>query len=291
MPRQTLFRITGIALVYLAVQVLPDHKAFRALTYSLGLAHYLVAVGYARRPIRQAWSAMAPRIMLLLTVAVALLAWRERLSLVLLFAFHHAFNEVYILDRWSKPERPGAVRAGAIRRLRTAGVVFNLIAFLVILRHEPDVTLPDNLLFGGLAVSLVAFALALYAARRAMKPGTLLDNCGLELIALAAVAVSFRTPIPFLSIVAYHFYVWLMYPLPTIARGGLVRVARFFGLTAVLTTGFFLISMAGPFATKAFTPIFLFGSYFHIITAVVISDAHPSWIRRWYGARPTGAPG
>jgi hypothetical protein len=289
MPRHTLFRIAGIALVVCAATLAPDRSAFKAVIFSLGLAHYVTAIAYAKRPIRQAWSSRTPRLLLLGTVGASLLAFQQNLSLVLLFGLHHAFNEVYVLDRWTNLQ-PDASAPDRVRRLRTAGVWFNLLAYLVILRKNREVAfINDYVLYLGLIVSLVFFVRALMELRPAMKPATLLDNCGLELLALVGVALSFRYQFLFLDIVAFHFCAWLLYPLPAIAKRGTAGVTRFYALTAALTLGFLALSEIGPYAQRTFRIWFLVGSYLHIITAVAISDAHPGWIRRWFGARPAVA--
>ncbi|MHC4844643.1 MAG: hypothetical protein ACYTCU_00625 [Planctomycetota bacterium] len=292
MPRHTLFRIAGIALVVCAATLSPDRSTFKAIIFSLGLAHYVTAILYAKRPIRNAWSGTTPRILLLATVGASLLAFQQGVSLVLLFGLHHAFNEVYVLDRWTNLEPSGAGPAGGVSRLRTAGVWLNLLAYLVILRKNREVEfINDYVLYVGLLVSLVVFARALLALRPSMTPATLLDNCGLELLALVGVGLSFKFQFLFLDIVAFHFCAWLLYPLPAIAKGGSAGVARFYALSVALTLGFLGLSEIGPYSQRTFRVWFLVGSYLHIITAVAISSAHPRWIRRWFEPRPAVTSG
>lgn len=292
MPRHTLFRIAGIVLVVFMVKLSPNVRTFNALTYSLGLAHYTAAILYSRGPVQRAWSAPGRRMILVGAVLVSLLAWREGLPLVLLFGLHHAFNEVYVLDRLSPPERAEAAAPGALARLRGAGVVLNLALYLTVLRgHEDIVFVPPALLFAATAVTGLFFVWALISTRRTMTLSTLIDRCGLEVIGLGFLALSFAMPITFLEIVAYHFFTWLMYPLPMLARRGRVRVTRFLLLSACLTLGFLVFSRIGVWSTRSFLTWFLVGSYVHIITSVAVSDAHPAWIRRWFGPPPRPVAG
>jgi hypothetical protein len=287
-----MFRIIGIALVVCMVKLLPSLRTFNALTYSLGLAHYTAAILYSRGPVERAWSATGPRTLLLGTLAVSLLAWRHGLPLVLLFAFHHAFNEVYVLDRLSPPERSDRAAPGALARLRAAGVLFNLALFLAVLRRHEDVAFaPPAVWFVATAVTGVFFVWALFAVHRTMTLSTLIDRCGLEMMGLGFLALSFAIEITFLEIVAYHFFTWLMYPLPTLARRGRVRATRFLLLSAGLTLGFLMFSRIGMWRSPSFITWFLVGSYVHIVTSVAVSDAHPAWIRRWFGPRPKSVAG
>jgi len=292
LPRHTTLRVVSILLVAPLTSLFPDFLTWQLFVYSLGFSHYAMALYYSRHRAAQVLGQPPSYLPLAMVLMLGgLLYWRD-FSLVIYFAAHHVFNEVYLLKYSRRVEtRP------EISWLRTSSLFLNLFTYLVILQDQRALGfLNPMVLYGGLALSIVSFAYVLMGIRPSMTRRELIDASAFEVIGVLLVGLSFFVHITFLQIVCYHFVFWILYPMEKIGAGGSGELARYLGWTAGLTAFFFALSPVGvlrhPLYAPLFVPQFLLWSYIHITTSYALSSSHPGWITRWFQPQrdPSSAP-
>jgi len=285
LPRHATIRVLGILIVALLAGLSPDLLTWNYFVYSLGFSHYAMALYYSKPQAARVLgepSCYPPLAIVLLFGG--LLYWRD-FSLVIYFAAHHIFNEVYLLKHSTRVETHPE-----FTRLRTSSLLLNLFLYLVILRDDPELRfLNPSLLYGGLALSIAGFVYYLTAVRPSMTRHELIDASAFEVIGLLLLGLSNFVTITFLQIVCYHFVFWIMYPMGKIRAGGHGELARYLGWTAVLTAFFFSLSPIGVLQNSLYTPFFfsqfILWSYIHITISYALSSSHPGWITRWFQPR------
>jgi len=285
LPRHTTLRVISILLVLPLTKLFPNAFAWQTFVFSLGFSHYAMALYYSKHQAARVLGQPSSYLpLVIITVLGGALYWRS-FSLVLYFAAHHMFNEVYLMKYSNRVEsHPG------ISRLRTSSLLLNLFVYLVILRDHRDVRFLDPMmLYDGLALSIISFVYCLMSVRPSMTRHELADASAFELIGLLLVGLSFFTPITFLQIVCYHFAFWIVYPMKKIRAGGNWRLAGYLGWTAGLTAFFFALSPIGalrlPLVAPHFSSQFMMWSYIHITISYALSASHPGWITRWFKPR------
>lgn len=288
LPFYTFLRVVSVAIVAGTIALTRHPNGiWLALVFSVGFGHYALSVIYAKEPIRRVLSRPRSIIALLALALLSYALFTRQFSLLILFAIHHVFNEVYLPDRVLKITDKAHLIA-----LRFTRLALNAFAFVIMVRHAPEFVRWDGpLLYAGLAASAVALTLLILPLRKSAPHGVWLDLCAFEAVGLLMVALSFYTRITFLDIVLYHFVFWALYPLPKMFERGPRPALTYLGLNVALTTAFFLVSPSSP-AARLFNPAqwedqFRFWSYFHIATAFALSTAFPVWITRWF--RPISA--
>jgi hypothetical protein len=251
---------------------------FVAAIYSLGFAHYLLALVYAAGQLRQIASAGAHWLSFAGLVLLGVTLYTSDFPLLVYFGIHHAANETY--------GRRTGLDAGLPAGLAAPLFAFHLAAYVAALRWSPLLAGIDQawiwLGFGAAAAVLIA------ALRRNTVP---IVASAPELSALALVGLSLAVNLSFLQVVFYHFALWAVLPAQRIyRRGGAPAVAGYVTLSAAAFAAAFSLSPIGPTAARLpggwFTEQFLLWSYLHITLSVALSDAHPSWAVRLFRAAP-----
>jgi hypothetical protein len=291
MPTYLLIRLASILVVIIASHA--TRPTWTALVYSIALGHYVMAITYSRRQFKEFLGRpLALLTMFSFTVFAAAL-YLVRLPLLFLFGIHHAFNEGYVLKRAVPCD---GQYAGAFR---TSATLLHLFLYFVLLRHVSSIGAIDlpslyliflggghgmdtSFLWVGLGLSYATFFYYLYQVRLLLRFRDLIENCGLELLGVVAVAASFFINIQFLQIVLYHVVFWCLYPLPKVIKSGYKDLIVYCGMTGIVTAFFLFISPIGSahyrLSYLSFLNQFLFWSYVHIASSFVLSNANPSWI-------------
>jgi hypothetical protein len=287
MPIHTLTRIAAVLLTALLVGATQGGGSlFRMVVFTVGFSHYFMALVFSTRPAALAVSRPSGRLATLILIVGGTALYFHAFPLLQYFGIHHAFNDVYMLDRTVQP-----VTAAALRRLRTAAVALHGFAYLFVLRNDPhlDWVNPTAVLLC-LVVSAGVFSSLLYRARSMFSRRELVDNVSGEVLALLLAAASLVVGISFLQIVAYHFVFWFLYPLPKLLRSGRGAVYRYVGLSGAVLLVAFLCSPLGVVAYRPsgslFANQFILWSYVHITLSFALSTANPGWILGWF--RPGG---
>jgi len=210
-----------------------------------------------------------------LVLLTALMVFSEA-SLLLYFGAHHALNEGYL---W-RPLRTEDARLG--RTLSAIRALLHFFLYAFILRHSAELnTVPELFLVFAL---LLCYALLFYKLLRhaRMDWWRLLSYSRFEILALGIAGLSLFIDISFLQMVIYHFILWTLYPLRSIAGQGAGQVLSYAGLTASCLGFFLLLSPLGLFAyslsNSLFYQQFYLWSYIHISASFALSNANPAWI-------------
>lgn len=280
-------RVGSVLVVAVAASFVPDWGTWRTLVISVGLGHYILSVIYSRKQIVQVSSQPASAILFAgLLACTALLFWNG-FPLLILFGFHHVFNEVYLLNRTLKLRDDSSGAA-----LRTSSIILNLMLYFATVRNYPEVRFMNHtLLFIGVAVACVVFLAVLLRMGRALTVSQWVDCCIFEAVGLALLAVSFYYRINVFHVVLYHCVFWGVYPLQKLARQGGMEVGRYLGLNLITIFAGFLISPlsfwhALRLSNAHWDAMFQLTTTAHIMMAFGISTAHPAWITRWFQGRP-----
>lgn len=285
-----LLRLVSIIVVAATVVSTRDSRGlWLAVVLSVGFGHYALSVLYAKEPIRRVLSRPRSIGAFAALAGASYLLYVNHFSLLIAFAVHHVFNEVYLPDR--------VLRTGdalRLKQLRFARTAFHFFLFFVLLRNAPEIQNWSRLLlFGGLICSAMIVALLMFRLREMASRAVFADLCTFELIGLLMVPLSFFYNFRFLDIVLYHFVFWALYPLPKMIERGTAPALKYVGLNILLSAGFFLLSPASPlvmlFSDAQWFGQFRFWSYFHIATAFALSTAFPDWITRWFKPVPVPA--
>ncbi len=283
MPLHSNLRLSAIFLTLAAA--VATHRYYNfwlTFVYGFGLSHYFLSYVYAKKQILQIMRRPSSEIAFAATILLGAFLYFSGFPLLIYFGFHHAFNEVYLLDR--------SVSADArerIRGLRTAGVFLNAFAYFFILRGRPELRgIPQSFLLGGLLISSFSFAWILYRSRASLTKNEIIDNCFLEICYLPLVAASFFFKPTLTHFVCYHLFFWAIYPIPKLARAEGNDLKAYLLTTFLILIPIYLFSPYGirryPMSGSWFDHQFYFWSYLHITTSFALSAAHPTWITRWF---------
>ncbi len=268
------------------------NERWESWVYILGLSHYLCALVYSKKQIHQlpraydfSWKAA---LTVLVTSPLLIL---DGFSLLFLFGFHHAFNEAYLVDRATRVQKDSVVRS-----LRTASIVLYFLVYLFLLKKEPGLDrVPPQVLVGILFFGYAVFFYFLFRARRALSRSEFIDNCAAEIFSLFIIGFSFYFDVKFHHVVAYHFILWAIRPLPRFLRSDPAGLSKYLALTGLLFGAFYLISPMGwvyyPLQGSFFYMQFAIWSYLHITLSFALSDFHPGWIVRFFRPSRTLRPG
>ncbi|MAB80828.1 MAG: hypothetical protein CMJ89_15880 [Planctomycetes bacterium] len=279
----SLIQVASLLCVALIVQAFPSRNGWISVMASSTFSHYILAVLYARPKILSLGSDPRYRLPLLIVALIGATAYLSGFPIVIFFGLHHAFNEVYLLDRQcDSRELPGHAK------VRTADLFTRLFVYFTIVRHHNHMTwIADELLFAGLAASSLAYVYLLICEQPSITRA--LRTASFQLIGLAMVAVSFFADIEFLMIVLYHVVFWIFYPLMKISKAGASAITRYLVATFGITAIFLLISplSALPFSltAEAFNHQLVVWAFVHITLSLPLSTAHPEWIVRWFRPR------
>ena len=248
---------------------------FLWVTYSVGFAHYLLALRYSGGQLRQVLQFPTRLLSLggLALLGVAL--YQIDFPLLLYFGVHHALNEAY--GRRSLVGPPSS-----LSRLNASAAAFHGLAFLTILRWAPELApLDPNWVWAGLAVTTGLLAREVWAVRSRGSRSQILELCAPEATSAALVALSLFVRVTFLQIVLFHFVLWAVLPVDRIRHRRASALAEYVALSAATIGAFLLLSPLGPWHTPSgvtlFNEQFLLWSYLHISLSFALSNAHPRW--------------
>jgi hypothetical protein len=284
-----LFHVTSILITLIIFQA-SDPKTWLALVYSLGFAHYLLSLIYAKRQFTEL--AQQPNLFVPVFSVVILGAglYLSNFSLLFYFVLHHSFNEVYVLNHTTPIDNED------VRKFRGSAVLLHALLYFFLLRNAVASDLRwwvnPQLLLAGLAVAYVAFFYYLYRLNPFLDLRTRIENCSFELLGLAAVAVSFYVQFAFLHLVFSHFVFWAVFPASKMYTQDPGKLLSYIGLTTLFLALFLLLSPVGVFSSQLspgiFQKYFIVWSYIHITASFVLSNAHPPWIVDLFRPRPVG---
>ncbi len=282
-------RILGVLITAALFLFSKNNQTWTSWVYALGFGHYLISLVYSKKQITNVMDQARCYLPFGLAAFTGAALYFNKLPLVLYFGFHHAFNETYILNREFPVEKYGGLKA-----MRTSSAFLNFFCYLAVLQHMPELQfLNIALLRTGMLVSALFFFYFLNTLGKSFKPQELLENCAFEIIGLLLVAVSFYENITFLQIVCYHFIFWMLFPLSKMWTFSKKRIPAYLTLTTGLLTAFILLSPVGLFSYKLwpshYAKQFILWSYIHITVSFALSDAHPSWVTRWFQPVKTSA--
>lgn len=249
--------------------------AFMWGTYSLGFAHYALALRYSTRQVAQAVATPAQGLSLLGLVCLSFALYYDDFPLVAYFGVHHVLNEAYL--------RRASTTTSSPFRLQAASCAFHAAAYITILRADTSFAWVEPMpAFAALITATALLARELVRARTAAPTAKRLDLCASDLAAGLLIAASLFVRITFLEIVAYHFILWALLPIEKFRTRGPLALAEYVGLSVAIFSGALLLSPLGPAATRlgavTFSQHFLFWSYAHITVSFGLSDAQPTWM-------------
>jgi len=251
--------------------------AFVSGVYSIGFAHYLLALRYSAGQLRQISQAPLQWVSLAGLILLAIAFYQLDIPLVIYFGVHHALNEAYA--------RRGGGDPGQIARLGAPAAILHGLAYVAMLGFNPRyVGVDPAWLWGGLAVATGLYVYALLQLRPETGTTRLLEVCAPEISAAMMVGLSLLVRLTFLQIVLYHFLLWAVLPVPRIRQRRGSALVQYLGLSAATIAAAMLLSPVGPpsirLSSNAFTQQFFLWSYIHITLSFGLSEAHPAWIVR-----------
>ncbi len=286
MPVYAPLQFLSAAITAALYLLFPISTHWYALVFSLGFGHYLLALVYSRRQIKQIATtphALAPLAMI---IAMGTFLYLKQFPLYIYFGVHHVFNEVYLRRRSLIPDD-----APTANRFTAAAVILHFVAYFLLLRARP---IADSgylpLVLTILVLAAAGYGYGLMRLRSALTRAQVVDLCAFELTVLALVPVAFHYPFTLEQIVCYHFLFWMLYPLHRFrSRGRGAGVAPYVLMTAASVALFLLVSPLGPAAyqipVRVFMEQFVLWSYVHITISFAVSTSHPDWIVRWFQPR------
>jgi hypothetical protein len=283
-------RLSAIAITVAVAVTLREDARWRSAVLSLGFGHYLLSLWYARRKFATVASDWNTALPMMAAVAFGAALYFGRFPLVVYFAVHHVFNEVYVSNDILKnlTDRKQTI-------YRASAIPLQTLLYFYILRTEPPIRfLNHNILLACLIVAYTCYFSVLLWLSKSLTARELFELCILEIVGLGAVAVSFFVPIRFLDVVCYHFVFWWFYPAVKLAAKSRSGVYAYAAQTALLVAVSFLLSPAGligdyPFRDSIYLQQFILWSHIHITSSFFLSAAHPEWIRRWFTQRESAA--
>ena len=283
-------RLSAIAITVIIAIALRDDTRWRSAVLSLGFGHYLLSLWYARTKFTTVASVWSTALPMLAAIGGGAALYFGRFPLVVYFAVHHVFNEVYVNNDILK-----SLTGRQQMIYRASAIPLHTLLYFYILRTEPPIRLMNHdILLACLILAYVCYFVVLLWLRKALATRDLLELSFLEIMGLGAVAISFAVPIRFLDVVCYHFVFWWFYPAVKLAAKSRTAVYAYATQTASLVAFSFLLSPAGligdyPFRDSFYLKQFILWSHIHITSSFFLSAAHPAWIRRWFTQRDLSA--
>jgi hypothetical protein len=284
-------RLAAIAITALLAIAVRDSIAWQSAVLSIGFGHYLLSVWYARSKlaiVATHWSTAVP---MAAAVVIGSVLYIGRFPLIIYFAAHHVFNEVYLTG-----EKLKGLNANQVRLYRATAIPLQTFLYFYLLRSELNIRyLQDSVLLAALVVTYVCYLMLLLSLRKSIAVRSLLELASFEIAGFVVLAASFITPIRFLDVVCYHFVFWWFYPATKMAARGMGVVLTYAVQMTILIGIAFLLSPAGligdyPFRNSVYMQQFILWSHIHITSSFFLSSAHPAWITRWFTVRSSEVP-
>lgn len=259
-------------------------QEFRMTVFVLAFAHYFMALWYSRNH----WKNIFRSTRVLLASTGVLLAgallYQFHFPIVIYFAIHHAFNEVYMMER-----TVDGFRRPSWKVFRASAVAFHLFAYGMILHQQAVLAqLPIAFYCAGLALSLVAYLYGLSRVVHELDRKTLIDFALFDagILLLAGLSMIYR--FSFAQVILYHFLYWTFYPLGKMMNGPRQGLWQYGALTMVAIAFFYALSpmsfLESAMSVKEFTHQFVMWGYVHITVSFILSTTQPAWINRFFRA-------
>jgi hypothetical protein len=277
MPMIFLIRVACVVTTVFLTAIIHEQATWVSVVYSFGLAHYLISLIYSKNQINELLDQAHALVPLFAVFLLGAALYLSQFALIFYFAFHHAFNEAYVVDRTI------SAADSSVKAFRGSAVLLHLFIYFFLLRRGIGLHWTDvSLVLAGLVACAVVFFYYLYRIRSLLNFSNLLENSAFEFLLLLLAGASFFITFTFHQIVLFHFIFWSIFPIPKLLAVGSNAIWRYAGLTAACVAGFFLLSPAGvfsyPFQGSRFEKQFVFWSYVHITASLALSNAHPRWI-------------
>jgi hypothetical protein len=284
--QHSFLRFLSLALAMSAVILLPGQQVFKTFVSVIGFTHYFVSLWYGRHHAIAALKNSRGLSMSVALLAAGYALYHIKFPLVIYFAVHHAFNEVYLLDRTvaGLRSRPWAI-------YRVSAVSMHFFIFCAILhRNASFAQLPVWVYWTGIGLSLIGYLYGLsrvapLADQKVLPSVILFDSLA---VLLAGLALIWR--ITFLQVLCYHFFYWTFFPIRKMISGPRFNLAGYAALTLGSLLVFYVLSPFGHFrspeAIKVFSEQFILWGYVHITLSFAMSLAQPSWINQMFRPVP-----
>jgi len=286
MPAIALLQVASIIATVVLYRAYPVSTSWYSLVFSLGFSHYLLALIYSHRQIRQVGRQTHSIAPALAVLALGTVLYINNVPLYVYFGIHHVFNEVYLRRRSIlRTDTTDAIG------LSTSGIFLHFAAYFLLLRAK---AITDSgylpVVLTGLIIATVAYFYYLRRMQASLSAAKLIDLCAFEVIVLALVPVAFFYKFTLQQIVCYHFVFWALFPMVRlIANRKIPSIALYSALTIGSFMIFYTISPLGPptlqISLRTFLDQFILWSYIHITISFILSSSHPEWIARWFRPR------
>lgn len=253
-----------------------------SILFALTISHNTLAFVYSksqRKYLAENWrSHFTP--LLILGVLISVMMAYDAPAIHFLFAIHHVFNEVFLVQR----RLPGVPKALQISRIILATFVFYSAT------RDTATYLPEfHVYFWQLTViaSGVLFMGVLFWKRKELPKGWITKEIFFEGSSFAVgLWCAFNQSGTLDHVLLYHFLLWSVYPLQKLWQNGLRPTFNYVFWTL------FLFGIALPFTPLSYnwgglnldelSHITRITAYFHFCSSFALSQAHPMWIRRWF---------
>lgn len=249
--------------------------------------HYLLALIYSRTQIKTVFVQPRTAVGMVVLMAIAGAYYQLHLPLLVLFAVHHIFSEVYLCY-----QNVFSAAHQQLTWLRRSSLLFSSVAYFAMLRSEACLHFNNVWLCTAFVVSAVLFLFQLWKARHVLGVRGIVDASLLETVTCLVVVISLFVPIKLLYVVTYHVTFWAVYPLIGMSKRGNARDAFIYGgLTAACFGAVLCISplssLPWRFNDAAFFDQFMFWSTWHIMTSIGLSRAQPRLLWQWFLPEPS----
>lgn len=262
----------------------------------LAIAHYILAVPYSKKLIRNKLQRPSTTFKFFALLGVSILLSVPQIPglIYLTFSFHYAFSEVYLMCENILPSLWKETRA-----LRIASLLFNTTVYFAATRVPMfgSQQLTDTVNYSGCAIFACAIAISLFRLRGVLTRKQIMQVCAFETLGILFAVVGLLQPVPVTGFIFYHVVFWLFYPASKMIQAKQAKPLALFAaaniLLALMVVLLVIISPLKPAATEAATTeVFRIGALFHIFASFAMTTAQPAWITRFFhpgfqhGAKP-----
>ena len=122
-------RLTAIAITALLAIGAPDRTAWQSAVLSIGFGHYLLSLWYARQKLVKVASDWNTALPMAAAVAGGAALYLGSFPLIIYFAVHHVFNEVYLTTEVLKD-----LTASQLRLYRSIAIPLQALLYFYLLR-------------------------------------------------------------------------------------------------------------------------------------------------------------
>ena len=164
-------RLASIAITALLAIGVRDSAVWQSAVLSIGFGHYLLSIWYARAKLAKVATNRGTALPMAAAVLGGTLLYLVRFPLIIYFAVHHVFNEVYIAA-----ENLKSLNVNQLRLYRTIAILLQTSLYFYLLRDEPGIrVVPVSILLTVLIVAYVCYVALLLSLRKSMSVRSLLE--------------------------------------------------------------------------------------------------------------------